>query len=363
MDSELQALTALQQGAHEVKDPVGAEVIRKVDLQQFRTFLKRKHEESGTTVSYDALTAAQTTQSKALEANQALDAEFRARRMALKPLEVASFSLWTPELQRAWQGNLFAPSDDPQGPEQFDMGSLKQSYLSKDRLMAEFPKTQLDMYTYGEGTESSHEASLARLLPQDSLERKYAVLDSILQYHIGEVRAWGGDWVLRQGPMDAPQWAKPAPVAEVLALELRTNPLGTPSYVPQTYTEQEVFKQIADGIRPAMDKIVGFFWAPGTAVASGTEQTHLVRRVQSWDLPSMITMLGQSWTFKEIYQVWCLMPLIVKPQRRGKGEGIRQKKITELATHRQKTAEIKSFLSSVGLRFPQSQQEIRFALQ
>ena len=57
--------------------------------------------------------------------------------------------------------------------------------------------------------------------------------------------------------------------------------------------------------------------------------------------------------------MWCLMPLIVKPQRRGKGEGIRQKKITELATHRQKTAEIKSFLSSVGLRFPQSQQEIR----
>ena len=75
------------------------------------------------TVSYDALASAQTTQAKALEANQALDAEFRARRMALKPLEVASFSVWPPELQRAWQGNLFAPSSDPQGPEQYDMGS------------------------------------------------------------------------------------------------------------------------------------------------------------------------------------------------------------------------------------------------
>jgi len=257
------------------------------------------------TVSYQALTAAQTTQATAMEANKALDAEFRGRRMALKPLEVASFSLWTPELQSAWQGNLFAPSSDPQGPEQFDTGSLKQPYLrlkelikgnrpplSKDRLMEEFPKTKLDMYTYGEGTESSQEAGLARLLPPDSLERKYAILDSVLQYHNGEVRAWGGDWELRQGPLDAPSWAKPAPVAEVLALELRTNPLGTTSYVPQTYTEQEVLKQIDDGKRPDMDKIVGFFWAPGMAVAFGTEQTHLVRRVQSWHLPSMITMLG-----------------------------------------------------------------------
>jgi hypothetical protein len=45
--------------------------------------------------------------------------------------------------------------------------------------------------------------------------------------------------------------------------------------VPQTYTEQEVFKQIADGIRPAMDKIVGFFWAPGTAVATWSDEFSL----------------------------------------------------------------------------------------
>ena len=93
------------------------------------------------------------------------------------------------------------------------MVSLKQSYLrmkelikdnrpplSGHRLMTDFPKTQLDMFTYGEGTESSQEASLARLLPENSLERKYVVLDSILQYHMGEIRAWGGDWEIRQGP-------------------------------------------------------------------------------------------------------------------------------------------------------------------
>ena len=214
------------------------------------------------------------------------------------------------ELQQAWQGNLFAPTGDPQGPEQYDMGSLKTSYLQmkellKDnrcpiagqRLMHDFPKTQLDMYTYVEGMETSPEARLARLLPENSAERKYAVLDSILQYHKGEVRAWGGDWELRQGPLAAPSWAKKAPWNELLALEARTNPLGTASYVPKTYTEQEVMEQIREGKRPDMNMITGFFWAPGMAVAHGTDQTHLVRRVQSWDLPSMITVLGQSWTF------------------------------------------------------------------
>ena len=133
--------------------------------------------------------------------------------------------------------------------------------------MTEFPKTQLDMYTTGTEMISSQEAQLARLLPPDSLERKYAILDSILQYHKGEVRAWGGEWELRQGPLTAPAWAKPAPTTEVLALELRTNPLGTSFYTPTTYTEQVVLQQISEGKRPALDKIIGFFWAPGTAVA------------------------------------------------------------------------------------------------
>ena len=41
---------------------------------------KRKHEESGLTVSCDALMSAQTSQTKAIEVNRALDEEFRAKR-------------------------------------------------------------------------------------------------------------------------------------------------------------------------------------------------------------------------------------------------------------------------------------------
>ena len=153
MEDELNNLISLQQGAQEVQHPVGAQLLRQADLRQSRAFLKRKHEESGATSSYEALRAAQTTQEKAAAANKALDTEFRGRRMALKPIEVASFSLWTPELQAAWQGHLFAPATETQGPEKFDMEALKQPYLrmkelikdnkpplSRDRLMMEFPR-------------------------------------------------------------------------------------------------------------------------------------------------------------------------------------------------------------------------------
>ena len=135
----------------------------------------------------------------------------------------------------------FAPSQGPEGPEQFDFNGLKTTYLAmKDfltdnkcpisgrRLLQEFPTTQLDIYTYAEGTEMIPAGRLARLLPEESAERKFAVLVSILSYHMGEVRAWGGVWVQRTCPLNAPP--------ELLSLETRTGPLGNTSYVPQTYT-------------------------------------------------------------------------------------------------------------------------------
>ena len=204
-----------------------------------------------------------------MAANKALDEEFRAKKVLLRPLEMGSFSLWPLELQQAWQGNLFAPAQAPVGPDQYDFNSLKTSYLAmkeilKDnrcpipgrRLMQAFPATKLGLYTYAKGTESSPDGRLARLLPEDSAERKFAVLDSILSYHTGEVRAWGGTWELQQGALDPPSGAKAGAWSELLALELRTNPLGVTDHVPTTYTEKEVLDQIAGGQRPDLQKIL-----------------------------------------------------------------------------------------------------------
>lgn len=35
---------------------------------------------------------------------------------------------------------------------------------------------------------------LVTKLPDHSLERKLAIMDSVLASHMGEVRAWGGYW-------------------------------------------------------------------------------------------------------------------------------------------------------------------------
>ena len=42
MDDELHTLTAIQQGAQETQNPVSAKMLRHADLQQFRSYLKRK---------------------------------------------------------------------------------------------------------------------------------------------------------------------------------------------------------------------------------------------------------------------------------------------------------------------------------
>ena len=170
-----------------------------------------KTRESGLTSSYEALVAAQTTQDKAAACQQGPwhgvqrppQGSQAHRRGALLTLDPNSARGVAEQCLRAGHGTTRTWTVWHGGPQQpyLRMKELikdNRPPLSQDRLMTEFPKTQLDMYTMGKETVSSQEAQLARLLPPDSLERKYAILDSILQYHKGEVRAWGGEWELRQ---------------------------------------------------------------------------------------------------------------------------------------------------------------------
>jgi dienelactone hydrolase len=55
MDHELAVLAEIQKGTHEVESAAGATPIRILDLKVFRDCLKRKHEESGVTATYDAI--------------------------------------------------------------------------------------------------------------------------------------------------------------------------------------------------------------------------------------------------------------------------------------------------------------------
>ena len=375
LDDEMEIMVNLQQGAHSVEEPEGAQLLRCVDLQAFRDYIQKRHAETGHVVDMDAIIATQTTQAKATAANKQLDQDFRERKKLLTPATVDGFNVWPDDLRKAWQSNAFEPGHMPEGPEQFDFQKLKLTYLTMKEflkgnqcpipgrvLLQEMPAVGLDAYEYVDQEDTSYIGRLARALPDHSPERKFAIMDHILNIHVGEVRAWGGFWERRPGPLEAPAWAKPAAIDEVLALEQRTNPIGMDDCEPNFYTDGEVLKQIADGKRPTMAKVLGFFWAPSDAVAHGADSSacHYVRRVTSWDLPTLITMLGQRFTFKQLYQVWREMPLLIKPGRRGHGDGIAKKKAEQLAAMKQKTKDIKNFLESIGLRHPKNHSEVKF---
>lgn len=80
MDQEVQVLMTMQQGAHERTGGGVCPPACGPPAIQGLFGPKRKHEESGLTVSCDALMSAQTSQTKAIEVNRALDEEFRAKR-------------------------------------------------------------------------------------------------------------------------------------------------------------------------------------------------------------------------------------------------------------------------------------------
>ena len=61
-------------------------VLRHLNLEKFRGYLKRKHEgEAGRSDSWDQIAAAQTNIAQAKEANRTIQAEGQFRRTALRP--------------------------------------------------------------------------------------------------------------------------------------------------------------------------------------------------------------------------------------------------------------------------------------
>ena len=85
LDDEMEIMVNLQQGAHSVEEPEGAQLLRCVDLQAFRDYIQKRHAETGHVVDMDAIIATQTTQAKATAANKQLDQDFRERKKLLTP--------------------------------------------------------------------------------------------------------------------------------------------------------------------------------------------------------------------------------------------------------------------------------------
>ena len=180
---------------------------------------------------------------------------------------------------------------------------------------------------------------------------KLALLTRMCNHHFGELRQFGGVWRLAYGRFNPPKWAKQLKREELIALETRTHPahLRNWNFTPCLYTEEDVKKQVEAGLRPAPEKIRGGFWAPYD------EERYWQRQTQTWTLPALFHVYGNSWTMKELYGIWCEMPLMIQRSRRGQGETAK-----EHQANLQKTKdEVQQFLDANNLGRPQSPAEWR----
>ena len=84
------------------------------------------------------------------------------------------------------------------------------------------------------------------------------------------------------------------------------------------YTDQDLAAQVRQGPRPDPDTVVGGFWAPTNDVRRWSRQT------QTWSLPALFHVYGNRWTMKELYGIWCEMPLVLKSPKRGAGPTMKE---------------------------------------
>ena len=75
---------------------------------------------------------------------------------------------------------------------------------------------------------------------------------------------------------------------------------------------EEIETQIAMGNRPPLKHTVGPFHAKDD---DGT--FHWRKEVQTWDLVSLFSSFGHSYTARHLYAVWSHLPITLGPRKRG----------------------------------------------
>ena len=314
VDLTTEVLGEMQSGALSVadKEALRAQVLRQLDMNHFRDCLKRSYLDGpGANIAQ-----AQTTVEEARRQNLARQEAGvkHTKELFLKP---EPFSAWSDKARSAFESNVFAPESDPQDAMAIDVDGavdehkkMKQFLLEGKRvytpiLLSALPDTaKLRIEIDGTMVDNTH--------PQFKL----AVMTRICNLHWGELRQFGGVWRLAWGDYNPPAWAKKMKPQELTALERRTHPSDVPTwkFQPCIYTDQ--------------DTVVGGFWAPRDDV-----------QTQTWSLPALFHVYGNSWTMKS--------------PKRGKT-------MKEHLGNRQKTHdEVVHFLDANNLGRPQSSLEWR----
>eukprot|EP00435_Cladocopium_sp_Y103_P065387 s199_g27.t1 len=144
------------------------------------------------------------------------------------PLETDETPLWSDQVQKILESNhllstatlnWISESDKTEAMEQqLFFKSLIQKQLNpcpNSRLLEDVAECKLDLFHMVEETSSADadvdypttQPQLARKLPPGSMERKLAILESLNNTYMGQVRCWGGRWVKVWQPLEIPSWA------------------------------------------------------------------------------------------------------------------------------------------------------------
>ena len=238
-------------------------------------------------------------------------------------------SAWSGKLRSAFECDFFAPGTlgdamtlDPEKvtTEYKEMKHFLQEgkRAFKPALLSELPDTAAqELEVEGE------------MVPRSHPSFQLALLGRLCNLHFSEARQFGGVWRLEYGTFNPPAWATKLKAQEVAALEARTHPTDLPTwkFAPTNstnYTEQDIKKQVEQGLRPDPATVVAGFWAPAD------KNMHWTRQIQTCTLPTLLHVYGHSWTLKELYAVWNEMPLVITPCRRGPRDSMK----THLAKNR-----------------------------
>ena len=335
-----EVLGEMQSGALSVadKEALGAKVLRQLDMEHYKECLKRSYLDGpGASILH-----AQTSIEKAREQNLAQQA--RGQKMAASlHLIPEPRSLWSDRARAAFEQNVFAPEYEMDDAMAIDHEAVITEYKEMKGFLQTSNTRQFAPKLYSELPETPvKELELdGTMVGPAHPAFKLALLTRMCNHHFGELRQFGGVWRLAYGRFNPPKWAKQLKREELIALETRTHPsdLRNWSFTPCLYTEEDVRKQVEAGLRPAPETIRGGFWAPYD------EDRYWQRQTQTWTLPALFHIYGNAWTMKELYGIWCEMPLMIQRSRRGQGETAK-----EHQANLQKTKdEVQQFLDANNL--------------
>ena len=349
VDLTTEVLGEMQSGALSVadKEARGAQLLRQLDMNHFRDCLKRSYLDGpGANIAQ-----AQTTIEEARRQNLARQEAGvkQTKELYLKP---EPFSAWSNKARAAFESNVFAPESDPQDAMAIDVDGVVEEYKKMKQFLLEGRRLYTPVLLSALPDTAKMKIEIDGVMVDNTHPQfKLAVMTRLCNWHWGELRQFGGVWRLAWGEYNPPAWAKKMKPQELTALERRTHPSDMPTwkFQPCIYSDQDIQAQVRQGLRPDPDTVVGGFWAPRDDVR------HWSRQTQTWSLPALFHVYGNSWTMKELYGIWCEMPLVLKSPKRGAGPTMK-----EHPGNRQKIQdEVVQFLDANNLGRPQSSSEWR----